>query len=41
MKKLKTLFLFTFFVTNLYSQITKGNWLIGGNVNVARTKPKQ
>jgi hypothetical protein len=40
MKKLAVLFLLSFFLTKTYSQITKGNWLFGGNVSLSNEKDK-
>lgn len=40
MRKLTILFLSTFLLTNSYSQITKSNWLWGGNISFSNTKYK-
>jgi hypothetical protein len=38
MRKLTFLFLTTFLLTNSYSQITKRNWMVGGNGTFSSTK---
>lgn len=38
MKKITAFALTLFICAQLHSQITKGNWLVGGNINFSRTK---
>src|SRR5215216_1991973 len=40
MKKFIILFLLLFFLTESYSQITKGNWLVGGSGTLSRQQEK-
>ena len=40
MKRLTILFLLLIFLTKAYSQITKGNWLVGGSGTVSRQQEK-